>query len=99
MADLENPTKSTELLPETKVSVVASLDDLGGAHYYLKSESGRYFLLNQDLNGYEEANEDAVASAILKHGYIPNRDQAAFEFGNRFKILKKSLENEPPQIQ
>jgi hypothetical protein len=72
--------------PETKMQVVAVLEDVGGNHYFAKTEAGQYLYLDQTTGEWEEANEDTAASAILKHGYKPIIDGPSFEFKNRSSI-------------
>ena len=90
MSNFEQPTKKFELGPDEKVSVVAFLDDPGGKRYFLKSETGKYFYLDQSLTHCEEVDETAVASSIIKHGYRPKADEPSFSFGDRFECLKQS---------
>lgn len=88
MSNFEQPTGKFELGPDEKVSVVAFLDDPGGKRYFLKSETGKYFYLDQNLTHCEEVDESAVASAIIKHGYRPKADGSTFSFEDRFEFLK-----------
>lgn len=87
MNKFEQQPHNFELLPEIKVRVVASLE---GRHF-LKTDQGQYLLLSPDLEQYEEVPEEAVASAILKHGYQPVAGSQVFEFGQRKEILKGNL--------
>lgn len=75
-------------LPKGKVTVVAYLDDLSGRKYFLKTEQNKYFWLDSDLDHFEETNESAVLSAIIKHGYKSQANGQTFEFGQRKEVLK-----------
>jgi hypothetical protein len=88
MNNFEKPIEKFELEPNEKVSVVALLDDPGGARYFLKSESGKYFYLDQSLTHCEEVDEAGVASAIIKHGYKPVAEGETFVFKDRLEMLK-----------
>jgi len=81
--------QNLELKPDTKVRVVAILEDIGGARYFLKTDQGQYFFLNQDKDHYEWVSEETVASAIIKYGYKPVAGGKFFEFGQRKEVLKE----------
>lgn len=85
---IEKQLNISEILPETRVKVVAFLDDIRGKHYFLKTEAGKYFYLDQDLEKFNEVNEDAVMSAITKHGYKPLSSGQFFEFRQRIEVLE-----------
>lgn len=90
MIELEQQFHNFKLQPDARVQVVASLEDIGGARYFLKAEQGQYLFLNRDLGQYEEVPEAAVASAIIKHGYKPVASGQTFEFGKRKEFLAGS---------
>jgi len=89
MNKFEQQFNNSELQPNAQVQVVAYLDDISGKRYFLKTSQRKYFLLNEDLEQYEEVPEVAVASAILKHGYKPLSDGQLFEFSKRKEVLNK----------
>ena len=91
MNTFETQPNNFELEPNTKVTVVAFLDDIGGKRYFLKTDGGQYIFLQQDLEKYEEVSEVEVASAILKHGYKPQVGGEVFEFGKRREVLKVKI--------
>jgi heterodisulfide reductase subunit A-like polyferredoxin len=74
-----------ELSPDTLVQIVASLED----KYFLKTDKGQYFFLDSNLAQYEKVTEEAVASAIIKHGYKPIDQTKRFKFGEIKNILNK----------
>ena len=88
MNKFEQQFHNFEIQPSTQVQVVAFLGDTGGTRYFLKTEQGQYFFLNQNLEEYEEVSEEAMASAIIKHGYKAISSGQNFEFGQRKEILK-----------
>lgn len=88
MNNFEQPVQKQELAPEEKVRVVASLGD----RYFIRSEAGKFYYLDPTLAHCEEVSEDAVASAMVKHGYKPIADGAMFEFGNREATLRPQEE-------
>ena len=90
MNKFEQQFHNFEIQPSIQVQVVAFLRDIGGTRYFLKTEQGQYIFLNQNLEEYEEVSEEAVASAIIKHGYKPLVDSQTFEFGQKKEILKES---------
>jgi hypothetical protein len=74
--------------PEEKVRVVASLSD----RYFIRSDAGKFYYLDQTLARCEEVPEDAVASAMVKHGYELVAAGVVFEFGNREMALRPQEE-------
>lgn len=84
MPDFETQFQNFELQPNTKMQVVAVLEN----KYFLKTEQGQYFFLNLEKEQAEGVSEAAVASAILKHGYKPKATGQVFEFGQRKEVLK-----------
>lgn len=88
MNNLEEKFDKFKLQPDTQVQAVASLEVIDGKKYLLKTSQEKYFLLNQDLEQYEEVPEVVVASAILKHDYEPIDNGQIFEFGHRKEFLK-----------
>jgi hypothetical protein len=85
MNQFEKSMENMEIAPNENVRVIASLED----RYFIKSESGKIYYLDQTLAHYEEVSEDMVASAILKHGYKPIVEGALFKFSEREAVLNK----------
>jgi len=83
MEHINQPIENMEIAPNENVRVIASLDD----RYFIKSETGKFYYLDQTLTHYEEVSEDMIASAILKHGYKPIVEGALFKFGERETVL------------
>ena len=88
MEHINQPIENMEIAPNENVRVIASLDD----RYFIKSDDGKIYYLDQALAHYEEVSEDMVASAKLKHGYKPIADGALFKFNEREAVLNKSRE-------
>ena len=93
MEHIDQPTEKMEIAPNENVRVIASLED----RYFIKSDDGKVYYLDQALTHYEEVSEDMVASAILKHGYEPIANGESFKFGQRESILHKIEETPAPE--
>lgn len=77
-----------EMKDNTKVTVIASLSDLGGKKYFLRviDEPDTWIWLGEDLKEYSVVSKDEVFSAVIKHGYLLAKEEE-FLFKERFEKL------------